>query len=108
MHGAPAHSLSSSNSLSQRRAQPSALQHGQQHPTPEKEEKQPQYVYAGLAPDVPRGSFQVRIRGFTFAWFTLCMSMAGFAILLGRIPDAYRCKGIQTLGDIIFVLDLIL
>lgn len=42
------------------------------------------YRYKGIAPDAPRESFNVRIRGFTFAWFTICMATAGLSIILGE------------------------
>jgi hypothetical protein len=72
------------------------------------DEEETRYVYADLDERIPRSSFRVRIRGFTFAWFTLCMATGGLAILLGRIPDAYRFTGLRTLGEIIFVIDLVL
>ena len=73
-----------------------------------KEDEDPQYVYADLDPRIPRKSFRVRIRGFTFAWFTLCMATAGLAIILGRIPDEYRFTGLRTIGEVVFIIDLVL
>lgn len=101
-NGAVTHRDSRNNALNKQ-------QLSQQAPEEDQiQDDETEWVYSGLDPDIPRRSFAARIRGFTFAWFALCMSMAGFAILVGRIPDAYRCRGIQTLGDIIFVVDLVL
>ncbi|TVY80274.1 putative malic acid transport protein [Lachnellula suecica] len=47
-----------------------------------------------------------RIHHFTWAWFTLTMSTGGIALLLAKTP--HRFKGLTVLGDIVFILDLVL
>ncbi|KAI9829665.1 MAG: hypothetical protein M1819_006036 [Sarea resinae] len=53
-----------------------------------------------------RCSLRERIRHFTWAWFTLTMSTGGIAILLARTP--HRFHGLETIGKVFFILDLVL
>ena len=46
-------------------------------------EGQQTWRYRGLATKVPRSNLGARMRGFTFAWFTLCMGTGGLSLLLG-------------------------
>ncbi|KAK1573857.1 C4-dicarboxylate transporter/malic acid transporter [Colletotrichum navitas] len=51
-------------------------------------------------------SVRDRIRHFTFAWYTLTMSTGGIALLLGATP--HRFRGLDTIGIVVFVLDVVL
>ncbi|EFQ35513.1 C4-dicarboxylate transporter/malic acid transporter [Colletotrichum graminicola] len=51
-------------------------------------------------------SVRDRIRHFTFAWYTLTMSTGGIALLLGAAP--HRFRGLDTIGIVVFVLDVVL
>ena len=46
-------------------------------------EGQQTWRYRGLATEVPRSNLGVRMRGFTFAWFTVSMGTGGLSLLLG-------------------------
>jgi C4-dicarboxylate transporter/malic acid transport protein len=47
-----------------------------------------------------------RIHHFTLAWFTCTMSTGGIALLLSQTP--HRFNGLQVLGDIVSILNLVL
>lgn len=47
-----------------------------------------------------------RLELFTWAWFIVTMSTGGIALLLYETP--HRFKGLTVLGDIVFILDLLL
>ncbi|KAF4627872.1 hypothetical protein G7Y89_g10281 [Cudoniella acicularis] len=47
-----------------------------------------------------------RIHHFTWAWFTLSMSTGGIGLLLAQTP--HRFSGLTVLGEIVFILDLVL
>jgi C4-dicarboxylate transporter/malic acid transport protein len=47
-----------------------------------------------------------RIRHFTLAWFTCTMSTGGIALVLSQTP--HRFHGLQVIGDIVFILDIVL
>ena len=47
-----------------------------------------------------------RISHFTWTWFACTMSTGAVAVVLGKTP--YRFKGLDTIGKIFFILDLIL
>ncbi|OBR09633.1 C4-dicarboxylate transporter/malic acid transporter [Colletotrichum higginsianum IMI 349063] len=51
-------------------------------------------------------SFRERIHHFTFAWYTLTMSTGGIALLLGQTP--HRFRGLDTIGLVVFLLDVVL
>ncbi|KAK2056921.1 C4-dicarboxylate transporter/malic acid transporter [Colletotrichum caudatum] len=51
-------------------------------------------------------SVRDRIRHFTFAWYTLTMSTGGIALLLGATP--HRFRGLDTIGLVVFLLDVVL
>ena len=47
-----------------------------------------------------------RLHHFTWAWFTTTMSTGGIALVLNQTPHQFR--GLNTIGDIVFILDLVL
>jgi C4-dicarboxylate transporter/malic acid transport protein len=47
-----------------------------------------------------------RLRHFTWAWFTLPMSTGGIAVLLSETP--HRFQGLDTIGLVFFILDLLI
>jgi C4-dicarboxylate transporter/malic acid transport protein len=47
-----------------------------------------------------------RLRHFTWAWFTFPMSTGGIAVLLSETP--HRFQGLDTIGLIVFIFDLLL
>jgi C4-dicarboxylate transporter/malic acid transport protein len=47
-----------------------------------------------------------RLHHFTWAWFTTTMSTGGIAVVLARTP--HRFNGLTALGDIVFILDIVL
>ncbi|KAG0646015.1 malic acid transport [Hyphodiscus hymeniophilus] len=47
-----------------------------------------------------------RLHHFTWAWFTTTMSTGGIALVLGRTP--HRFDGLTVIGEIVFILDLVL
>ncbi|KAF2691198.1 C4-dicarboxylate transporter/malic acid transport protein [Lentithecium fluviatile CBS 122367] len=49
---------------------------------------------------------RVRLKHFTWAWFTSTMSTGGLAIALARTP--HRFGGLQTIGAIVFIFNLAL
>ncbi|KAL0942068.1 C4-dicarboxylate transporter/malic acid transporter [Colletotrichum truncatum] len=51
-------------------------------------------------------SLRERIHHFTFAWYTLTMSTGGIALLLAETP--HRFRGLDTIGLIVFLLDIVL
>ncbi|PVH75474.1 C4-dicarboxylate transporter/malic acid transporter [Cadophora sp. DSE1049] len=51
-------------------------------------------------------SIRDRIHHFTLAWFTCTMSTGGIGLVLGQTP--HRFRGLNTIGDIIFIFDLVL
>jgi C4-dicarboxylate transporter/malic acid transport protein len=61
----------------------------------EKQQPQPQHV-----------TVKDRISHFTWAWFACTMSTGAIAVVLGQTPQ--RFTGLNTIGKIIFVLDLFL
>jgi len=65
------------------------------------------YKFDGLSSGTNRSSLKARLRGFTFSFFTINMGTAGFAYILARIPPAYQCDGLNILGRIILIFDLV-
>ena len=53
-----------------------------------------------------RVTFLERIDHFTWAWYTLTMSTGGIALLLSVQPHTF--KGLDTIGKVVFILDLVL
>ncbi|KAF3798086.1 Malic acid transport protein [Colletotrichum gloeosporioides] len=51
-------------------------------------------------------SLRERIHHFTFAWYTLTMSTGGIALLLAETP--HRFTGLDTIGLVVFLLDILL
>ncbi|GKT86055.1 C4-dicarboxylate transporter/malic acid transporter [Colletotrichum tofieldiae] len=51
-------------------------------------------------------SLRERIHHFTFAWYTLTMSTGGIALLLAETP--HRFRGLDTIGLVVFFLDIVL
>lgn len=51
-------------------------------------------------------SIRERISHFTWAWFECTMSTGALAIILARTP--FRFTGLDTIGKIVFILDLVL
>lgn len=51
-------------------------------------------------------SVRDRIHHFTLAWFTCTMSTGGIALLLSQTP--HRFHGLQAIGDIVLILDIVL
>ncbi|KAI9730101.1 MAG: hypothetical protein M1834_006093 [Cirrosporium novae-zelandiae] len=49
--------------------------------------------------------FTKRIPHTTWAWYTLCMSTGGVALLLKQTPHQFN--GLETIGTVIFILNLI-
>ena len=57
--------------------------------------------------DQPRkASAKDRISHFTWPWFACTMSTGAVAVVLGKAP--YRFRGLDTIGKIFFIVDLIL
>lgn len=50
--------------------------------------------------------YKQRLRHMTWAWFTSSMSTGGIALLLGRTP--FRFRGLDTIGKMVFIFDLVL
>lgn len=53
----------------------------------------------------PSISLRERLRHFTFAWYTVTMSTGGIALALGLTP--HRFKGLDTIGLVVFIFDLV-
>lgn len=51
-------------------------------------------------------TFRDRIHHFTLAWYTCTMSTGGIALLLARTP--HRFHGLEAIGDIFFILTVVL
>ncbi len=51
-------------------------------------------------------SLRDRIHHFTLAWFTCTMSTGGITLLLSKTPHQFH--GLQVIGDIVFILDIVL
>ncbi|QKX54911.1 uncharacterized protein TRUGW13939_02001 [Talaromyces rugulosus] len=52
--------------------------------------------------------FKQRIRHMTWAYFTLTMATGGIANVLHHIPSSYRFHGLDTIGLVIFLLNIVL
>ncbi|KAM3422389.1 hypothetical protein BST61_g2743 [Cercospora zeina] len=50
-------------------------------------------------------SLRIRLRHFTWAWFTLPMSTGGIALLLHATPHQFH--GLYTIGKIVYVFDIV-
>ncbi|KAJ9141676.1 C4-dicarboxylate transporter/malic acid transporter [Pleurostoma richardsiae] len=53
----------------------------------------------------PRIPLRERLHHFTFAWYTVTMSTGGIALVFALCP--HRFRGLDTIGLIIFLLDLL-
>ncbi|KAB5525645.1 voltage-dependent anion channel [Coniochaeta sp. 2T2.1] len=53
----------------------------------------------------PRMPFRERLHHFTFAWYTVSMSTSGIALVLALTP--HRFRGLDVIGLVIFLLDLV-
>ena len=51
-------------------------------------------------------TFLERVDHFTWAWYTLTMSTGGIALLLSEQPHTFR--GLDVIGKIVFIFDLVL
>ncbi|KAG9239143.1 voltage-dependent anion channel [Amylocarpus encephaloides] len=50
-------------------------------------------------------SIRNRIHHFTWAWFAMTMSTGGISLLLSKTP--HKFQGLMTIGQIIFILDIV-
>lgn len=64
--------------------------------------------HASLPPRTARLDLKDRLKHFTWAWFECTMSTGAIATLLSQQPKAFGFHGLQTIGKIFFVLDLVL
>lgn len=71
---------------------------------PEKNEDHRRNLYRASPPD--SASFKDRIAHFTWPWFATTMSTGALAVVLGQTPNKF--DGLQTIGKIFFILDLVL
>ncbi|KAI1159257.1 voltage-dependent anion channel [Nemania serpens] len=55
-----------------------------------------------------RAPWLARLKHFTWANFTLPMSTGGLAVLLAEETQGYTFPGLQTIGKVVYVLDLVL
>lgn len=53
-------------------------------------------------------SLKERLTHFTWPWFECTMSTGAIATLLSQAEHAYTFRGLQTIGKIFFILDLVL
>ncbi|ROV97411.1 hypothetical protein VMCG_06942 [Cytospora schulzeri] len=53
----------------------------------------------------PPISLRARVHHFTFAWYTLTMSTGGIALVLANTP--HRFRGLNTIGLIVYIFDLV-
>jgi len=70
----------------------------------EKNENQQSNPFESNPPD--SASFRDRIAHFTWPWFASTMSTGALAVVLGQTPNKF--DGLQTIGKIFFILDLVL
>jgi C4-dicarboxylate transporter/malic acid transport protein len=71
---------------------------------PEKNEDDHRNMYCARPPD--SAGFKDRIAHFTWPWFATTMSTGALAVVLGQTPNKF--DGLQTIGKIFFILDLVL
>jgi C4-dicarboxylate transporter/malic acid transport protein len=71
---------------------------------PEKNEDDNRNMFRGSPPD--SAGFKDRIAHFTWPWFATTMSTGALAVVLGQTPNKF--DGLQTIGKIFFILDLVL
>ncbi|EPX72872.1 malic acid transporter Mae1 [Schizosaccharomyces octosporus yFS286] len=55
------------------------------------------------SPHVP---FIQRVRHFTWSWFAITMGTGGIGLIIGTLP--FRFYGLNTIGKIVYILDLVL
>ena len=84
-----------------------ALESQSQNDTGDEKDETKVLRFSGLDASIPRSSFDARIRGFTFAYFTIVMATGGLSAMLSRMPENYRCTGTDVLGKIIFIAAII-
>jgi C4-dicarboxylate transporter/malic acid transport protein len=71
---------------------------------PEKNEDDRRNLYCASPPD--SAGFKDRIAHFTWPWFATTMSTGALAVVLGQTPNKF--DGLETIGKIFFILDLVL
>ena len=59
-----------------------------------------------MRPELRKVRAQERIGHFTWAWFACTMSTGAVAVILGQLP--FRFHGLNAIGKIFFILDLVL
>ncbi|KAI0430707.1 voltage-dependent anion channel, partial [Xylaria sp. FL1042] len=53
-------------------------------------------------------SWLARLKHFTWANFTLPMSTGGLALLLAEATQGFTFRGLQTIGKVVYILDLVI
>ncbi|KAK3951808.1 voltage-dependent anion channel-domain-containing protein [Pseudoneurospora amorphoporcata] len=57
-------------------------------------------------PSRPKLSFRARLKHFTWAWYTLCMSTGGLSLLIANQPHSFR--GLHQIGLAVYIINLII
>ncbi|KXT14424.1 hypothetical protein AC579_8350 [Pseudocercospora musae] len=73
--------------------------------TPCRQDIEKQSIQNGNDRGLENFSLRGRLKHFTWAWFTLPMSTGGIALLLKSTP--HRFAGLDTIGKIVYIFDLV-
>lgn len=76
------------------------LDHRQDHPSQQQKKRK------DATPQKQSNGFLARIQHFTWANYTLPMSTGGLALLVSESTQPYTFNGLQTIGKVIYILDL--
>ncbi|KAI1125162.1 voltage-dependent anion channel [Nemania abortiva] len=68
----------------------------------------PDSIEIGIRGKKPQSPFLARLKHFTWANFTLPMSTGGLALLLADETQGFTFRGLQTIGKVVYVLDLVI